>query len=137
MKKTLALLVALLLATGGIALAKHHAVKIADKAGVGKYLTDTEGKTLYVFKMDSVGKSTCSGDCLTRWPLYFRDQVAPPPGLKAEEFGTLQREDGQKQTTFRGYPLYYWAGDSKAGDTTGQGIKGVWFVVDPDNFPTH
>lgn len=117
------------------ALAAHHAVKIAEQPGLGKYLTDTEGKTLYYFKMDAPGKSACVGDCLTRWPLYYRETAAATGTLKAEDFGTLQRSDGQNQTTYKGYPLYYWIGDSKAGDTKGQGVKDVWFVVNPENFP--
>ncbi|MGW8323142.1 MAG: hypothetical protein ACWGSD_16460, partial [Thermodesulfobacteriota bacterium] len=47
------------------------------------------------------------------------------------------RDDGTKQSTFRGYPLYYWSGDEKEGDTNGQGVKNVWFVIDPGNFPAH
>lgn len=135
MKQVVSLVVILLLFGATAVVAKHHAVKVSEKAGVGKYLTDTEGKTLYFFTMDSVGKSACSGDCLTRWPIYFRDQVAAPAGVKGEDFGTIVRDDGQKQSTFRGYPLYYWTGDAKAGDTNGQGVKGVWFVIDPANFP--
>jgi predicted lipoprotein with Yx(FWY)xxD motif len=118
-----------------MALAKHHAVKVADKAGVGKYLTDTEGKTLYWFKKDAPGKSECAGACVEKWPLFFRDEVAAPTGVAAADFATITRADGQKQTTFRGYPLYYWAGDTKPGDTAGQGVKEVWFVIDPGNFP--
>lgn len=47
----------------------------------------------------------------------------------------ITREDGKKQTTFRGYPLYYWAGDKAPGDTKGQGMKNVWYVIDPAKFP--
>ena len=119
----------------GLALAMDHAVKIQTKEGIGKYLTDAKGKTLYWFKKDSPGKSACAGPCIERWPLYFRDQVAAPKELKAGDFGTIAREDGKKQTTFRGYPLYYWMNDKQAGDTTGQGVNEVWFVVNPDNFP--
>lgn len=125
----------LLFSANGMALAKHHAVKVADKAGVGTYLTDTEGKTLYWFKNDSAGKSTCAGPCVEKWPLYYRETVAAPAGVPATDFGTITREDGKKQTAFRGYPLYYFQGDAKAGDTNGQGVKDVWFVVNPDNFP--
>jgi len=55
--------------------------------------------------------------------------------VKAEDFGTITREDGKKQTTFRGYPLYYWAGDKAPGDTKGQGVGNVWYVIDPTKFP--
>lgn len=117
------------------ALAKHHEVKVAEKAGIGKYLTDAEGKTLYFFKNDAPGKSACTGDCLARWPVYFRATVAPPASLATQDFGTLKRSDGQSQTTFRGYPLYYWVGDTAAGDTNGQGVMERWSVVDPEHFP--
>jgi predicted lipoprotein with Yx(FWY)xxD motif len=113
----------------------HHAIKIQEKEGIGKYLTDTEGKALYWFKKDSPGKSSCSGQCSDKWPIYYRETVAAPKDIKAEDFGIVTREDGKKQTTFRGYPLYYWTNDKKAGDTNGQGVNNVWFVINPDNFP--
>jgi len=117
------------------ALAMHHAVKVADKAGVGQYLTDTEGKTLYWFKKDAPGSSACAGPCVEKWPVFYRETVKAPEGVDAADFATITRADGQMQTTFRGYPLYYWAGDAAPGDTTGQGVKDVWFVVDPGHFP--
>jgi predicted lipoprotein with Yx(FWY)xxD motif len=136
MKKTPLLLIALLLAVApAVTFAMHHEVKIADKPGLGKYLTDAEGKTLYWFKKDAAGKSECSGGCLEKWPAFYRETLAPPAGTVKEDFATITRSDGAKQTTFRGYPLYYWAGDAKAGDTNGQGMMDVWFVVDPGNFP--
>lgn len=119
----------------GVAMAMDHEVKIQTKEGIGKYLTDAKGKTLYWFKKDSPGKSACAGPCVEKWPLYHREMVAADKALKAGDFGTITREDGKKQTTFRGYPLYYWMNDKQAGDTTGQGVNDVWFVVNPDNFP--
>lgn len=119
----------------GLALAMDHEVKVQNKQGLGKYLTDAKGKTLYWFKKDSPGKSACAGPCVEKWPLYYREAVMGAKELKAGDFGTIAREDGKKQTTFRGYPLYYWLNDKQAGDTTGQGVNEVWFVVNPDNFP--
>jgi predicted lipoprotein with Yx(FWY)xxD motif len=137
MKKfTMVLVVVGVIALGiSIAMAMHHAIKIQEKAGIGKYLTDTEGKALYQFKKDSPGKSACTGPCLEKWPIYYRETVAAPKGIKKEDFGTITREDGKKQTTFRGYPLYYWNNDKKTGETTGQGVNSVWYVINPDNFP--
>ncbi len=117
------------------AMGMHHAIKIQEKKGIGKYLTDTEGKALYWFKKDSSGNSACAGLCLEKWPIYYRETVAAPSEIKAEDFGTMTREDGKKQTTFRGYPLYYWINDKQPGETTGQAVNDVWFVVNPDNFP--
>ena len=34
------------------------------------------------------------------------------------------------QVTYGGWPLYYFANDSAAGNTNGQGVNDVWFVVD-------
>lgn len=125
----------ILLLGGSVAMAAHHAVKIHEKEGVGKYLTDTEGKSLYWFKKDAPGTSACAGPCVEKWPIYYRDAVKAPEGVKAEDFGTITRGDGSKQTTFRGYPLYYWVNDKQAGDTSGQGVNNVWYVIDPANFP--
>jgi predicted lipoprotein with Yx(FWY)xxD motif len=137
MKKTLSsfAVISVLLFVVGAVMGMHHAIKIQEKEGIGKYFTDTEGKTLYWFKKDSPGKSACSGPCLEKWPIYYRETVAAPKGINAEEFGTITRDDGQKQTTFRGYPLYYWINDKEAGETNGQGINNVWYVINPDNFP--
>jgi predicted lipoprotein with Yx(FWY)xxD motif len=57
------------------------------------------------------------------------------PGTVPADFGTLTRSDGKMQTTFRGYPLYYFFKDQMAGDMKGQGVKDVWYLVDPANFP--
>ena len=87
------------------ALAMHHAVKVADKAGVGQYLTDTEGKTLYWFKKDAPGSSACAGPCVEKWPVFYRETVKAPEGVDAADFATITRADGQMQTTFRGYRI--------------------------------
>ena len=114
---------------GGVALADHHAVKVAKSDKLGSYLTDTKGMTLYTFKKDSKDKSACSGDCVTKWPLYYREKVAATGDLKANDFGTITREDGKKQTTYKGMPLYYFAGDKAAGETAGEGVRDVWEVA--------
>ena len=124
---------ALFVATASFA--DHHAIKIVKKENIGNYLTDAKGMTLYWFVKDSAGQSVCKGDCLAKWPAYYRPEIAPPSGVDAADFGTITREDGAKQTTFRGYPLYYFFKDQMAGDTNGQGMKNVWYVIDPANFP--
>lgn len=123
------------LAAGGGAFAMDHAVKRVTKDGVGGYLTDAKGMALYWFKKDSPGKSACAGPCVDRWPIYHREKVAAGEGTNEGDFAAITREDGKKQTTFRGYPLYYWVGDKAPGDTSGQGVNNVWYVIDPANFP--
>jgi len=106
-------------------------VDIKSKEGVGSYLADSKGMALYYYKMDSAGKSMCAGGCAERWPVFYADKVTVPAGLKAEDFGTITRDDGKKQTTYKGMPLYYFAGDKNPGDTNGQNVYNVWFVMAP------
>jgi predicted lipoprotein with Yx(FWY)xxD motif len=126
-----AMFAVLSLALAGAALADHHAIKLTGKDGVGKFLTDSRGMTLYIFRKDSPGKSVCVGPCVVKWPLYFRETVAVPEGVNAGDFRTITREDGKKQTTYKGLPLYYFEGDKAAGDVQGQGLGNVWFVANP------
>lgn len=119
------------LALAGVALADDPTIKLSEKDGVGKFLTDSQGMTLYIFKKDSPGKSVCAGPCVVKWPLYFRQMVAVPEGVNAGNFGAITREDGKQQTTYKALPLYYYAGDKAPGDVLGQGLGDVWFVANP------
>ena len=119
------------LALAGVALADNHAIKLSEKDGAGKFFTDSKGMTLYVFKKDSPGKSVCAGPCVVKWPLYFRETVSVPDGVRVGDFSTITREDGKRQTAYKGWPLYYYAGDKAPGDTLGHGLGNVWFVANP------
>ncbi len=128
--RMVALVIAALVITG-VAFAAHHAVKVAKKGGIGSYLTDIKGMTLYTFKKDTSGKSMCEGSCVDNWPLFFREKVEAKDGLAASDFGTITRADGKMQTTYKGMPLYYFIKDAKPGDIKGQGVKNVWSVAKP------
>jgi len=100
---------------------------------LGTLLVDGEGKTLYVFVPDNAGAPTCYDDCATAWPpLLTEGDPAPGEGLTAGDFATAERTDGGTQVTFKGWPLYSFQNDAAAGDTNGQGLNDVWFVVAPD-----
>lgn len=43
----------------------------------------------------------------------------------------MDRTDGSKQLQYGDWLLYYYAPDAAAGDTTGQGVGGVWWVISP------
>jgi predicted lipoprotein with Yx(FWY)xxD motif len=106
-------------------------VMVKNDAKLGDYLVDSKGMTLYIFTQDTPGVSNCSGGCLKAWPaLVAPANVAAAPGV-AGKLDMITRPDGTKQVTYNGYPLYYWAKDKVPGDTTGQGVGGVWFVVPP------
>ncbi len=93
------------------------------------YLTDSNGMTLYYYTLDANGQSACYGGCATAWPTFYEDTISVPAQLNASDFGTITRTDGTKQTTYLGWPLYYWVNDKKAGDMTGEGVHKVWYVL--------
>jgi predicted lipoprotein with Yx(FWY)xxD motif len=103
---------------------------------LGNYLVNSaDGRTLYYFGLDLPGSgsqapvSNCTGSCVAVWPIFHVDTPSPSAtDLSASDFGELTRSDGTKQTTFRGWPLYEFSGDSKAGDTNGDNLQ-VWYVI--------
>ena len=111
------------------------AVNIGDTS-LGKVVVDGKGMTLYIFTPDSGGKSVCNGDCAKAWPpLAAGGAPTLGTGLDAEDFTAITRDDGSSQVAFYGMPLYYFAGDKAAGDVTGQGLGGKWYVVGADGKP--
>jgi predicted lipoprotein with Yx(FWY)xxD motif len=101
------------------------------KAGIGSYLVDGNGRTLYWTTLDSVGQSNVNGAVLANWPVFYNANIVVPSSLNTSDFGSIVRADGTKQTTYKGRPIYYYINDQAAGDTFGQGINGIWFAVDP------
>jgi predicted lipoprotein with Yx(FWY)xxD motif len=106
-------------------------------SALGKILVDGQGRTLYLFEADKAGKSLCNGACASAWPPYLSDG-APQAGAGVANslLATSVRVDdgGGAQVTYRGHPLYYYAGDDEPGDTTGQGLDqfgAKWFVLAP------
>jgi predicted lipoprotein with Yx(FWY)xxD motif len=108
-------------------------LKTAD-SDLGEIVVDAEGRTVYVFDKDTAGsgKSACSGDCLAKWPAVTADSDDPAVDGVSGEVGTITRDDGSTQVTLGGLPLYLYAGDSQAGDVTGQAVGGIWWVVGAD-----
>ncbi len=107
-------------------------VNVSQDAKLGSILVDGKGMTLYAWKNDQMNVSTCSGKCLTNWPpLLASGTVSAGAGLNASDIGTTQTTDSRTMVTYKGAPLYYFIGDKAAGDTKGQGIGNVWYVVAP------
>jgi predicted lipoprotein with Yx(FWY)xxD motif len=101
---------------------------------LGKILVDAEGMTLYYFANDvaSNGASVCNGQCATLWPPFSAGTIMVSSPLDPADFGSINRTNGTKQTTYYGWPLYYYSGDTKPGDMNGENVLKVWFVVKPD-----
>jgi predicted lipoprotein with Yx(FWY)xxD motif len=96
----------------------------------GDALAGAGGMTLYVFDNDTAGSSTCTGGCATKWPPLLGDGSTVIAGIGVTgTFGTTTRDDGSKQVTHNGQPLYYYAPDQAAGDAMGDGVGGVWHIA--------
>jgi len=107
-------------------------VAVAD-SDLGSILVDAEGQTLYVFSNDTGSESTCYDDCATNWPALAADgEPTAGDGVDAALLATTERTDDTTQVTYSGHPLYYFAGDEAPGDTNGQNVGEVWFVVSPE-----
>ena len=109
---TLVLLAGLVAAAGGVF------------ARDARVLTTTQGMTLYTFDKDIPGKSNCIRGCDIVWPPAAVADVAP-----GADIGAITREDGSKQATFKGKPLYLFAADLRPGDRGGEGVGNVWHTV--------
>ena len=112
--------------------ASGAALATAD-SDLGEIVVDGEGMTVYMFDSDTQGgdASTCEGQCAANWPAVTTESDAPDVEGVTGEVGTITGVDGSTQLTLNGWPLYYFAGDSAAGDTNGQGVNGVWWVLTP------
>ncbi len=101
-----------------------------EKSGkFGTYLVDSKGMTLYIFDKDKeAGKSTCYSGCAKAWPLFAPEADDPPP---MAPLSIITRNDGTKQYSYKGKPLYHYRKDTKAGVLKGDGKGKVWWVIKP------
>ncbi|WP_248926545.1 plastocyanin/azurin family copper-binding protein [Paenibacillus hamazuiensis] len=109
----------------------HSAVIVAKDDKLGPYLADSRGMALYLYTKDTTNKSVCYGNCEVAWPVFYSEHITSGGDLKAEDFGVIVRDDGTKQSTYKGWPLYYYVKDEKPGDVKGQDVGKVWYVIDP------
>lgn len=117
----------------------NFSVQVRQDPQLGLILSDSLGRTLYIFSPDVAGNSTCEAGCLDLWPIFYRENInfAGNSNLSSDDFGVITHPNGQKQNTYKGWPLYYYApnGDAQVeapGQTLGQGIGDVWYVAKPD-----
>ena len=104
--------------------------------GTTKYFTDAEGNTLYIFINDSKDKNNYTKEDFSNngtWPIFYIDITELPSLMNAEDFGEIEVH-GEKQLTFKGWPVYYFGGDSERGQTKGVSVPspGVWPIINND-----
>lgn len=108
--------------------------------GGRSYITDAQGRALYLFTADTQGEGTsaCEAECIQRWPPLLVTpgaEVSTPAGLQADLVSTFQRADGAHQVAYNGWPLYYFTEDAMGGTASGQDVHdsgGEWYLVTPE-----
>ena len=128
-------LISLMTMMAAIAEKESYAVDMVNSKQYGNYLTNETFFTLYRYLSDPQDKeiSTCNENCAKIWPPFYVEDLTMDPELRSIDFDTITREDGSKQLTYKGWPLYLYSGDTKPFETNGQGVNGLWFVVQPMN----
>lgn len=112
-------------------------IDVAKLPGGAEYLTDTEGRALYVFEKDKADSSTCVDACAAAWPPVTSNgaPMAHNAAIDASKLATIARPDGSRQVTYARKPLYYFAQDKASGDTKGQDVKefgAEWYLLKPN-----
>jgi predicted lipoprotein with Yx(FWY)xxD motif len=99
--------------------------------GLGTVLVDGEGMTVYEFTPDEGMTSVCYGECEAAWPpVVASGKLTAGEGAMSADLGTTKRKDGTEQVTYKGHPLYTFAGDKAPGEANGQELEGTWFALD-------
>ncbi len=114
--------------------ARPQTITAAQSDKLGTILVSTNGMTLYTFMKDKPGESACYDKCAENWPPLLAASEKDLPdtiGGAPDQVGVIKRTDGKFQVTYNNMPLYTWVKDKVPGDTTGQGVGDVWFVVKP------
>jgi predicted lipoprotein with Yx(FWY)xxD motif len=108
-------------------------VVVVKNTSLGNILTSSDGMTLYIFTTDKPDQTSCTDGCAQVWPPLTVPQgvtLTAGPGVTGT-LGVFQRPDGSYQVTINKMPVYLYSGDAQPGDTSGQGLFGKWYVVDP------
>ena len=107
----------------------------AKSSSYGRVLFDGRGLVLYAFTRDKNGRSACYGACAKAWPVYYaKATLRAGTGIKRSLIGATKRRDGRRQITYAGRPLYYYVGDTRAGQILCQNVVefgGTWLIVRP------
>ncbi len=110
-----------------------------DNGELGGILVNQDNQSMYFFAEDVNGQRNCDGGCVDVWPPVVGEiyELEIGSDLDESDFGTIAIGDGQKQITYKGWPLYYFStegnGELEApGATEGDGRGGVFHIAKPD-----
>ena len=108
---------------------------ISSRTRFGRMLFDSRKQAIYIFQKDRRNKSNCYGACAKAWPpVYTRGDPRAASGVRQSLLGTIKRRGGQRQVTYRGKPLYFYAHEGP-GQVLCHNVflnGGLWWVVGVD-----
>jgi predicted lipoprotein with Yx(FWY)xxD motif len=103
--------------------------------GLNPIVHNAVGRTMYRFDKDTPKppQSNCLGACVQTWEPVLVQQGGRifVDGVATARVGILNRDDGTRQVTLGGWPMYYYSGDRNPGDTNGEGVDGTWYAISP------
>ncbi len=113
--------------SGAMSSSTANLIKV--KTSIGPVLADAKGFTLYWYAKDTRMSSACTGSCATAWPPLAGTAMASMGVRLTGKLGAISRSNGIQQATYKGHPLYLYAGDTAPGQVKGNGLGGVWHVL--------
>ncbi len=132
--KKLAVALAVIVSAAGAtaALGSAKTVVGTGHTSLGTVLVNAKGLTLYLYEGDTATHLGCTGGCLSSW-IPVTGSASARGAAKAADLGSVKRGSGT-QVTYAGHPLYTFVGDTKAGETSGEGLVlsgKKWYAVSP------
>jgi predicted lipoprotein with Yx(FWY)xxD motif len=120
-------------AAGGTPGQIEHDEEVAPLASIyladgREVLTNSAGLTVYIFDKDDEGTSNCYDACAKAWPPVLVDAKAK----LGKDISVATRKDGSHQALFKGQPVYIYVGDGKPTETNGDGLGGIWHVIEAE-----
>lgn len=82
---------------------------------IWRRLGDANGKPLYTYDKDPVGKATCTAECAKDFTPFLADRGAKPSG----DWTLIARPDHTRQWAYQGKALYRYTGEDPVGDPFG------------------
>ena len=110
-------------------MAASNATLMKVKTSIGPVLANSKGFTLYWYAKDTSMTSACTGGCATAWPPLIGTPKAAMGVRLTGKLAAITRAGGLTQATYKGHPLYTYAGDTAPGQVKGNGLGGVWHAL--------
>lgn len=102
---------------------------------LGEIVVTGEGLTLYAYTKDGTDSSSCNDACAASWIPLTGESIDVEGNLSESDFKLISRNDGTRQVSFKGHPLYRFGSDKKPAQTNGHGVNAVWYVMGADGKP--